>query len=92
MPKRFSAVACTQTAAAAALGFNGKAAIHPSQIPIINRVFSPSLELVERARRIIEDFKTYTSGLLVVDGELIERPVLRTMNRVVAIADQLGEM
>jgi len=81
-----------EASAAAALGFNGKAAIHPSQIPIINRVFSPSPELVERARRIIEEFKTNTSGLLVVDGELIERPVLRTMNRVVAIADQLGEM
>ena len=47
---------------------------------------------MDRARRIIEEFKTNTSGLLVVDGELIERPVLRTMNRVVAIADQLEAM
>ncbi len=79
-----------EASAAAALGFTGKAAIHPNQIPIINRVFSPSPELVARARRIIDAFKTNTTGLLVVDGELIERPVLRTMHRVVAVADRLG--
>jgi len=79
----------TEASASCALGFTGKAAIHPSQIPIINRVFSPSPELVARARRIIEEFKTNTTGLLVVDGELIERPVLRTMHRVVAIAERL---
>lgn len=80
-----------EASASARLGFTGKAAIHPSQIPIINRVFSPSPELVTRARRIIAEFATNTTGLLVVDGELIERPVLRTMLRVVAIADRLEE-
>jgi citrate lyase beta subunit len=72
------------------LGFTGKAAIHPKQIPIINEVFSPSAEEVERARRIVEEFAKNTTGLLVVDGELIERPVLRTMHRTLAVADQLG--
>lgn len=78
-----------EAAASSALGFTGKAAIHPDQIPIINEVFSPAPELVARARRVIEAFASNTSGLLVVDGELIERPVLRTMERVVAIADRL---
>ena len=78
-----------EAAASDALGFTGKAAIHPNQIPIINEVFSPSPELVARARRIIDEFASNTTGLLVVDGELIERPVLRTMHRVVAIADRL---
>jgi len=72
------------------LGFTGKAAIHPNQIPIINEVFTPTPELVARARRIIAEFATNTTGLLVVDGELIERPVLRSMQRVVAIADRLA--
>ena len=76
--------------AAAALGFTGKAAIHPNQIPVVNQVFSPSPGQIERARRIIAAFRENTTGLLVVDGELIERPVLRTMHRVVAIADRLG--
>ena len=72
------------------LGFTGKAAIHPNQIPILNDIFTPTLELVARARRIIAEFATNTTGLLVVDGELIEQPVLRSMQRVVAIADRLA--
>ncbi len=75
--------------ASAALGFTGKAAIHPSQIPIINRAFSPAPELVARARKIIAAFEADTTGLLVVDGALIERPVLRAMRRVAAIAERL---
>ena len=76
--------------AASALGFTGKAAIHPDQIPAINEVFSPSPKAIERARRIVAAFRENTTGLLVVDGELIERPVLRTMHRMLAIADRLG--
>ncbi|MEE2969995.1 MAG: HpcH/HpaI aldolase/citrate lyase family protein, partial [Pseudomonadota bacterium] len=72
------------------LGFTGKASIHPKQVPIINKVFSPSAEDVERARRFVAEFANNTTGLLVVDGELIERPVLRTMHRILAVADQLG--
>ena len=76
--------------AASSLGFTGKAAIHPNQIPVINETFSPSPEMVARARRIIAEFESSATGLLVVDGELIERPVLRTMQRVVAIAERLA--
>ena len=72
-----------------ALGFTGKASIHPKQIPIINEVFSPTPELVERARRILAEFEKDETGLVVVDGELIERPVIRSMLRVLAIADHL---
>ncbi|MBI05212.1 MAG: CoA ester lyase [Pelagibacteraceae bacterium] len=73
----------------AALGFTGKASIHPKQIPIINSVFSPTPALVDRARRILEEFESDETGLVVVDGELIERPVIRSMQRVVVIADYL---
>ena len=76
--------------AAAALGFTGKAAIHPDQIPVVNEIFSPSAEEIERARRIVAAFRESDTGLLVVDGELIELPVLRTMHRTLAIADRLG--
>ena len=75
--------------ASANLGFTGKAAIHPKQVPIINQVFSPAPELIARARQIVAEFEKNTTGLLVVDGELIERPVLRAMNRVLAIAARL---
>jgi len=42
----------------AALGFDGKWAIHPSQIETINNVFSPSSEELERAHRILEAART----------------------------------
>jgi len=74
-----------------ALGFTGKASIHPKQIPVINDVFSPSPDLVARARRILAEFEQDTTGLVVVDGELIERPVVRSMLRVLAIADHLAQ-
>ena len=75
--------------AAAALGFTGKAAIHPDQIPVVNDIFSPSADEIARARRIVEAFRESDTGLLMVDGELIELPVLRTMHRTLAIADRL---
>ena len=74
-----------------ALGFTGKASIHPKQIPVINDVFSPSPDLVARARKILTEFEQDTTGLVVVDGELIERPVVRSMLRVLAIADHLAQ-
>jgi citrate lyase beta subunit len=80
-----------EAARAAALGFTGKGAIHPRQVPVINRRFSPAPEAVEHARRIVAAFEESASGLVVVDGKLIERPVLRSMARLVAIADQIAE-
>jgi citrate lyase beta subunit len=71
------------------LGFTGKAAIHPRQIPVINGIFSPDPEQLARARRIVAEFAANTTGLLVIDGKLIERPVLRSMQRLIAIAERL---
>ncbi len=75
-------------ASAAALGMTGKAAIHPRQIPVINRRFSPTAEAIARARRAVAAFEAGDGGLVVVDGKLIEKPVLRAMYRTLAIADR----
>jgi len=72
----------------ARLGFTGKASIHPNQIPIINSVFTPDAKAVERARKICAAFENDDTGLVVVDGELIELPVVRSMYRVLAIAER----
>ncbi len=77
-------------AAAAALGMTGKAAIHPKQIPVINQRFTPTAEAIARARRTITAFEASDGGLVVVDGKLIEKPVLRAMYRTLAIADRIG--
>lgn len=76
--------------ASAGLGFTGKALVHPNQLPSIHAAFSPDEKAVARAKRIIAAFEKDTTGLFVVEGELIELPVVRSMYRVLAIADRIG--
>ena len=71
------------------LGFSGKGSVHPKQIAALNKVFTPSEVQITRARRIIAEFEEADTGLVVIDGKLIEKPVLREMYRIVAIADQM---
>ena len=68
------------------LGFSGKGSVHPKQIAALNAVFTPSDEKIARARRIIAEFEAADTGLVVIDGKLIEKPVLRDMYRIVAVA------
>ena len=77
--------------AAANLGFGGKGAIHPKQIPHLNEIFAPSEAAVAHARRVIAAFEKGDTGLVVLDGKLIEKPVLRSMHRLVAVADQIAQ-
>ena len=72
------------------LGFCGKGAIHPRQIPIINEVFTPDAARIAHAKRILEAFEEADTGLVVVDGKLIEKPVLREMRRVLSIAERVS--
>lgn len=76
--------------AARRLGFSGKAAIHPTNIAAINDVFSPTEDEVANARRIVAAFDDGPTGLAVVDGKLVERPVVRAMRRILALADGAG--
>ena len=72
------------------LGFSGKGPIHPKQIPILNDGFTPSESEIAHARRILDAFTKADTGLVVVDGKLIEKPVLRDMQRILSIAERLG--
>jgi len=70
------------------LGFSGKGAIHPKQIADLNEVFTPSAEEVARARKVVTAFEEANTGLVVVDGKLIEKPVVREMQRILSVADR----
>ena len=76
--------------AARDLGFSGKGSIHPKQIPILNEVFSPSADEVAHAKKIVDAFAKAETGLVVVDGKLIEKPVLRSMHRTLKVAERVG--
>ena len=73
------------------LGFAGKGSVHPRQIATLNEVFTPTDAQIARARRIIAAFEEADTGLVVIDGKLIEKPVLRNMHRIVAIADRMED-
>ena len=72
------------------LGFTGKAAIHPRQLEPINAAFTPGPERIAYARKVIEAFETSKDGLVVIDGKLIELPVVRSARRTLAIAAATG--
>ena len=80
----------TEATLARDLGFSGKGSIHPKQIGALNAVFTPDDAAVAHARKIINAFAEADTGLVVVDGKLIEKPVLREMNRILAIAERVS--
>jgi citrate lyase subunit beta/citryl-CoA lyase len=72
------------------LGFDGKTLIHPGQVEICNRVWSPSAEEIEHARRVIDAFaqaEAAGAGVATVDGRLIENLHVANAHRVLAMAD-----
>jgi citrate lyase subunit beta/citryl-CoA lyase len=76
-------------ARARAMGFRGKMAIHPDQIPVINDVFTASPEEVDRARRIVEAFDDATrrgEAVVRVDDKMVDAPVVNRARRVLATA------
>jgi len=77
---------------AKALGFCGKGSVHPKQIAALNEVFTPSADEIAKARRITKTFEEADTGLVVIDGKLIEKPVLREMYRILAIADRIEKV
>ena len=72
------------------LGFTGKGSIHPKQINILNEIFTPTKEEIIKAKKIVDQFNESNTGLVVIDGKLIEKPVLREMQRKILIADKIN--
>jgi citrate lyase subunit beta/citryl-CoA lyase len=65
---------------ASALGYDGKWAIHPGQVPIANEVFSPTAEEVEDARRSMESYREAEAGgvgAIGRDGKLVDAAHMR---------------
>ena len=78
---------------AAALGIEGKWAIHPSQIELANDVFSPPEAEVTRARRIIEELRKAAAegkGAASLDGKMIDAASERMAQNVLVVADAIA--
>lgn len=69
-------------------GFTGKVAIHPDQVDVINRAFTPSEEEVAFARRVIEAFeKAGGAGTVGLDGKMLDMPHLKQARHVLQMAE-----
>jgi len=69
------------------LGFTAKAAIHPAQIEIINRAFTPNEAAIAWARKVVAAFETSPQlGVIGIEGKMIDRPHLRAAERVLGRA------
>ena len=74
---------------ARALGFRGKMAIHPRQVPVINEVFMPTAADVNRARRLIDTYDAARAaghGVTTMDGRMVELPIVERARRTLALA------
>ena len=58
-------------------GFEGKTAIHPAQVPIINDAFTPSQETAAAAERVVDEFESIERGVVAVNGRMIDEPLYR---------------
>lgn len=79
-----------QSLEGASLGFTGKQAIHPSQIPIIHECFSPTKEKIQWAQELISEFKRHSAegtGAFVFRGQMIDRPLLLQAQNIVRFAE-----
>ena len=72
------------------LGFSGKGAVHPNVIAALNTVSTLTKADIEPVRHTIDTFEQADTGLVVIDGKLIEKPVLRVMYRILAIAERVA--
>ncbi|HEY4980919.1 MAG TPA: CoA ester lyase [Pseudolabrys sp.] len=66
-------------------GFTGRLAIHPAQVPVINEVFTPSPEQIEKAKAVVAAFAAQPgAGTIGIDGKMFDRPHLIRAQRLLA--------
>ena len=67
------------------MGYCGKIAIHPDQVAIIHEVFTPSADEIDWAKRVVATFESNPeSGVLTLDGKMLDRPHLVLAERLLA--------
>jgi (S)-citramalyl-CoA lyase len=69
-----------------ALGFSGKFAIHPKQVPVVMETFRPDPDSISRAHRIVEAYEAVQGDACEVDGKMVDLPVYRSARRTLALA------
>lgn len=77
------------------LGFKGKLAIHPRQVPIIHKGLNPSEGEIRWARRVLavlQQAEKAGSGAVALDGKMIDAPIVLRAEQVLRVAETLADM
>jgi citrate lyase subunit beta/citryl-CoA lyase len=73
-----------------ALGFLGRAAIHPRQLPVIERAFRPTSEEIDSAQEIVAAALTEAGALALPDGRFVDAAVVAAAHRTLALAERVS--
>ncbi|MBN2859564.1 MAG: HpcH/HpaI aldolase/citrate lyase family protein [Sphaerochaetaceae bacterium] len=75
------------------LGFDGKSIISPRQIKVVHDVFTPSVKEIELAQKVVEaidEANAKGSGVIAVDGKMIDKPIVERAKRTLEMASASG--
>lgn len=75
------------------LGYTGKMVIHPRQLDVVNRAFSPTAEEIAQAQRIVRAAHEHAAGgvgAFALDGRMVDGPIIKQAERVLAQARAAG--
>ena len=80
----------TDAAEGRALGYRGKLCIHPAQVALAHRAFTPSPEELDRARRLVAAYDDAVAGghaAIAFEGQMVDEPLARHARAVIAAAE-----
>lgn len=77
-----------ETKRAVALGIHARSAIHPAQLEPIHSAYRPSQTEVAAAERVVDAFEAAKGGVALLDGKLLELPVVKSARRTLANASR----
>jgi citrate lyase subunit beta/citryl-CoA lyase len=78
-----------------ALGFDGMGCIHPRQINVIHEFFAPSLEEIEKAKKIVSAFHKATEqglGVVSLGTKMIDPPIVKRALNTINLAIKMGKL
>lgn len=84
-----------ECAQGAAMGFDGKTLIHPSQVDVANEVWAPTADEIDHAQRVISAFEEATAegrGVITVDGRMIENLHVDNARRILAVQRAIEDL
>lgn len=79
----------------ACMAFAGKQIIHPNQVEPVQQAFTPNDEAIAYARRVIQAFEEHQragKGAFALDGKMIDAPIIKAAERVLALAEAAGKL